>query len=200
MMKIFRKANGVTIFESLVVIASLLIIISITLPAYNALKEAGRKTQCLSHLRQYGMALKIYEQDYLFFPLVKDNPTPLGNKEWDELLDYVGYVKKGDRFTLTCPTYTRSNPNPTRTYAMLEDIFYTAGSPALKQTTDIDNSNITILLAEVNNEYEKISSGATGGANAEKEIHSGGANYLFFDGHVGWYKKSNAESELNWDD
>lgn len=58
------KSKGFTLIELLVVIAMIAILAAILFPVFAQAREKGRQTQCLSNLRQLGMAFTAYAQDY----------------------------------------------------------------------------------------------------------------------------------------
>lgn len=59
-----RDRQGFTLIEVLVVMAIITILAAIIFPTFATAKESARRTKCISDLRQIGMAVEMYCQDY----------------------------------------------------------------------------------------------------------------------------------------
>jgi prepilin-type N-terminal cleavage/methylation domain-containing protein/prepilin-type processing-associated H-X9-DG protein len=62
------KRHGFTLVELLVVIAIIGVLVALLLPAIQAAREAARRSQCLSQIRQLGIAILNYESTTKLFP------------------------------------------------------------------------------------------------------------------------------------
>lgn len=201
--------HAFTLIELLVVIALIAILAAILFPVFAQAREKARQAQCASNLKQVAMAAQMYLSNYddRFFP---DASTPIRTKTGGIPSVLQPYVKNIDVFW--CPD------NPTRGRDPIPDpggyfwngyltgfcnnIFMNACGATPCDTPPLTEPAVpftaTTVLCEDNKDYWNTWLGTmtlnstTFGDHCpcQDELHGGGANVAFVDGHVKWYRPS----------
>jgi prepilin-type N-terminal cleavage/methylation domain-containing protein/prepilin-type processing-associated H-X9-DG protein len=203
MQRHFSSAKrGFTLIELLVVIAIIAILAAILFPVFARARENARRASCSSNLKQIGLGLMQYTQDYdERFPL-RDPGGTLGN--WKQLIQ--PYVKSTELFR--CPSNNISTQLSSSTAAL--------PAPQVNASYGINgragSSNSGIALAAVDAPATKIAVGEqnttftdvmhpnwTQGEITDRQWtkHLSTANHLFFDGHVKALRPTATATPLN---
>lgn len=199
-----RKSSrkGFTLIELLVVIAIIAILAAILFPVFARARAKARQTKCQANLKNLGLALEMYSQDYdECLPLwghgdtsSPDNGPAEGFYSWDTVI----YPYMRNQQILFCP----DNPygRHARGYAMTRYTGDPFGNQTPCYTGEVPAPSSTVTLTEKGNQPPGIngdsaaesfyqSRGATNAAGGveKKMFHNNGKNLLFLDGHVKWF-------------
>ena len=79
--RMLRPDRAFTLIELLVVVAIIALLISILLPSLGKAREQARTTVCANGVRQWGMALQYYENDYTYFLPYEGTASAAGTVE-----------------------------------------------------------------------------------------------------------------------
>jgi prepilin-type processing-associated H-X9-DG protein len=91
------------LIELLVVIAIVAILAAILMPVFSQAREKARQASCASNLKQMGLAIQMYVQDYEAYPAFSYNRVG-GVERWHDVLQ--PYVKNVGIFV--CPSLAQS--------------------------------------------------------------------------------------------
>lgn len=209
--------RGFTLIELLVVIAIIAILAAILFPAFARARENARRTSCLSNMKQIGIGMMQYTQDY------------------DEKLPWQGTPTGGavDGFHFADPTYASWTNNwiyMTYPYVKSWQIFRcpsakiaTAGLAAVVGESDSNYKGNGVLLARTGSAPRPVSLAALDLPSSLVLVQEGdtrmsyiimnpedglrwlsstlsinhfdGGNLLFADGHAKWRKQSSICAE-----
>jgi prepilin-type N-terminal cleavage/methylation domain-containing protein/prepilin-type processing-associated H-X9-DG protein len=185
--------KGFTLIELLVVIAIIAILAAILFPVFARAREKARQSSCLSNIKQVNLAILQYAQDYdEFLPHYRNFRI---GRYWYHIIE--PYLKNSQ--VLRCP----SHANKPVGYAWNIDYIGYGSSTHIRlpptRLSDIDYPANTLILCD--NAYNAgmyrpdrwISNWSTSGSLYEAylpwvQVHNGGGNVAFLDGHAKWMK------------
>jgi len=190
-----RKCSAFTLIELLVVIAIIAILAAILFPVFARARENARRSSCQSNLKQIGLGILQYAQDYdETYPTSIYPGSGINQVTWDVVLQ--PYLKSSQ--ILVCPSDSVSQrvshpvygANATRSYAVTVQVFgnyaATPPTPPLRLSA-IPASSLTVAVAE--RDQPDLSAwgnnsrvGNLGSTLTFRHLETG--NFLYCDGHV----------------
>jgi prepilin-type N-terminal cleavage/methylation domain-containing protein/prepilin-type processing-associated H-X9-DG protein len=110
-----KKHSAFTLVELLVVIAIIGILVALLLPAVQSAREAARRIQCTSHLKQSGLALLNYESTNRRLPPGRESTNTFGFNYAFSLLPFMEEKAIFDAYDDSRPVSDQANALAMRT-------------------------------------------------------------------------------------
>ncbi|NUQ01493.1 MAG: DUF1559 domain-containing protein [Armatimonadetes bacterium] len=205
------RRKGFTLIELLVVIAIIAILAAILFPVFAKAREKARQSTCQNNLKQIGVAIAQYTQDYderLSPNYIYESPGSTNLCWWEDLTqpyikNYQVVICPSDQpapYTWQRPAWT-GYPNPLmRSYSANSNgggsaVIPIGGTATACNLSQIVSAANLILIAESNDTElntlaTDVDAWATNGIGTIDKRHNDGSNWLFADGHVKWLMKS----------
>jgi prepilin-type N-terminal cleavage/methylation domain-containing protein/prepilin-type processing-associated H-X9-DG protein len=209
------RRRGFTLIELLVVIAIIAILAAILFPVFAKAREKARQTSCLSNLKQLGLGMMMYAQDYDetlarldmggYDAVAPDSGDPAFNQRsatewyrtWPSLI--LPYVKNSQIFK--CPSTT--NHNNGVSYGVPYNCISSSGLMVNFYVRSVTLAEFlkpaeTLLISEKNGgNPQYILSGEYYVCDAR---HNEGGNCAFADGHAKWLQFDKGNIGAPWPD
>jgi len=204
------EKKGFTLIELLVVIAIIAILASILFPVFGRARENARKATCQSNLKQIGLAMEMYSQDYDgFFPLWYNSAGTNGvNKSWVDILSTYANAKgkynnsKRPYYQNTvfdCPSFDENAaPADYLYYAVLYGYSLCVDNelariPKPSEVGIVADGEAYAQVTWANN-HRVGTPGTAVSSSPLRNRHSEGLNILYCDGHVKWSRAGIGDS------
>ena len=166
-----KKRTGFTLIELLIVIAIITILLAILLPVFATAREKARQASCASNLKQLGLAVLQYSQDY-------DDSWPWAFAGLQGGVGWAGrvyaYVKSTNAYACPGDTTQAAVANDyVSSYAINRNLYYGV------QLSQFNAPAVTVMFAEATGVEAMLTATQEYGVNTGHPYSAGGDGGFF---------------------
>ena len=175
------KKDSLTLIEFVTVVAILVMLTSLLLPATLQATSRGKRTFCMNNLRMIGLASSTYSEEYDQYVMPGKFQSTKSKKNYNHWINYMYVEMIPDKSTFRCPTLSEDdNFNPAGSGNLITEASYIKNMirPGKWGSADIDSdkskslgwgtSTQPIRIQEVINPSDKVD---------VMDVISGGVHY-----------------------
>jgi prepilin-type N-terminal cleavage/methylation domain-containing protein len=173
-MSVLRRRSAFTLIELLVVIAIIAILIGLLLPAVQKVREAAARAKCQNNLKQLGIAVHTYHDQFNRTPYNFD-PNTYGyddnSRSWSWMTQILPMIEQGNLYNTAVSNGSLATPLSTGT---LIAGFPAAPNPTFNQLQSVHSTKINTYLCPSDPSGGQTS---TNRANGSTAAGAGVTNY-----------------------
>jgi prepilin-type processing-associated H-X9-DG protein/prepilin-type N-terminal cleavage/methylation domain-containing protein len=211
-----KNNRAFTLIELLIVVFIVFAIIGLAFPVLSTIREKSKQTVCMSNMGQMFKCFAQYAiENNGYLPLednsaTSDNKTPCSGEVWFKAVDrYITTdilpenqteISTKERLLLikqdpVISTVAQDKKDNTRTIKMNTQLAKRSMCRRMIDSIRFPSKTVLLFDGRINN--TNVARNFDGSYRSVAQRHSGGANILFMDGHVGWVQNGDSDGTAN---
>lgn len=196
------RSTAFTLVELMVVVAMIGLLVSLVAPAFGATRRGAARISCLNNLKQWGLAMHLYAAGHDDLLPDEGPPTPgrgtlsvgwyialprtLGLPTYDKMPWRANSPSRLARSLFLCPSNQRQATNNNLFHYALNE--HLDGTGVTDRPTELSwiRDPVTAIYLFDNGKLAAVAQQN----NVHTNLHSGGAQFVFVDGHAAHFRNT----------